>query len=52
VEVLLVVMVVVVVVVVIISKFVVTQRNISCITGCHPAARLNPNSSNTRIHDW
>jgi len=45
-----VVMVFVVVVVVIISTFVGTQRNISCVTGCHPAARLNPNSSNTRIH--
>ena len=45
-----VVMVVVVVVVVIISNFVGTQRNIYCVTGCHHAARLNPNSPNTRIH--
>jgi len=46
----LVVVVVVVVVAVSISNFVGTQRNISCVTGCHPAARLNPNSSNTRTH--
>jgi hypothetical protein len=46
------VVVVVVFVVVIMSNFVETQKNIFCVTGCHPAARLNPSSSNTRIHHW
>jgi hypothetical protein len=38
------------VVVVRITKLVGTHRNISSVTGCHPSARLSPNSSNTRIH--
>jgi hypothetical protein len=30
--------------------FVNTRGNISSVTGGHPAARFNPNSSDTRTH--